>query len=704
MIVFCGSCFLVNLVSAQTVPTINKQKEIKKDTTIAQTDTLKNLDVITDRSQYAKQTATGTIYYLSKKAQAAKDPFRALQEIPTILSNPSSQSVTMADGSSMLILIDGNQINSGIAPIDPKDIESVEVREVVSARYLKDGYKHILNIKLKKNASSYRFFEVATRHDLIPRYGFGVVYFEVGNPRVSLYGRYSGSYKVKNDSWTTSLQQDTGYQRYLSTENRTYNPSMEGELQFKWLPTSKDFLIAHVFGKGFQNKKSSDGTGYLRIIKNGQFQPQDDFTMASSSRDKSAIFTSTLYYKHTFAPENTLEATLAYNRNGNTNTSSRWDDYSLADDYYNYFKYKNRRSSGRFNIDYSYDWNNINSLAIGNSLRYTDDKIDKISTTEPVFLHKEVNDYLYASFSSRFGKKFMYMASLGADAYWLKVADISNHYIRPHGVLSLVWNINQKHTLRLYQTILNSSPDVGMLNPYNTSSDSLLVVKGNPYLMPSKNYVVNFNYQFRKNKWTIQPGVLLRSYWDMLQGTGYTDNKGIYTSTYINSGTFKKLQYSLYAGRSIKDGFLSFVASGNVYYFENMKPRYSYSSQLSYNQMFGKWYLAATMAYVNKYYDLYSTTVNKNMVYGLWQLSYYFTDLFYISLAVESYCEPYSMSGTPRSETTVRNGTYYNFSTFKPRHRGFTPWLLVRYTFRKNKSQEIKEQKVLESYEKGIKL
>ena len=39
-------------------------------------------------------------------------------------------------GGSPLVLVDGRIINSGITTIDPKDIESVEVIDVVSARYL----------------------------------------------------------------------------------------------------------------------------------------------------------------------------------------------------------------------------------------------------------------------------------------------------------------------------------------------------------------------------------------------------------------------------------------------------------------------------------------------------------------------------------------------------------------------------------------
>lgn len=123
---------------------------------------------------------------------------------------------------------------------------------------------------------------------------------------MSLYGRFAGNYTYNDDSKVTSLQQDTG-----------------------------------------------DGAGYMRTVTNGKVARQDDFTYSSASRDKSYILTGSLYYKHTFAPENTLETTLAYNRNGNSSTSVREENHTLEDDYYDFFKYKNRRSSGCLDVDYS---------------------------------------------------------------------------------------------------------------------------------------------------------------------------------------------------------------------------------------------------------------------------------------------------------------------------------------------------------------
>lgn len=70
-------------------------------------------------------------------------------------------------------------VNSGIGPISPADIESVEVVNSVSARYLQEGVTSILNIKLKKQTKPYLWLEGATRHEIPLDNGFGVGYFEV---------------------------------------------------------------------------------------------------------------------------------------------------------------------------------------------------------------------------------------------------------------------------------------------------------------------------------------------------------------------------------------------------------------------------------------------------------------------------------------------------------------------------------------------
>lgn len=205
----------------------------------------------------------GEIFYLSEKAKNMKDPFRALQEIPRLYSDVANRKVQLEDGAQPLILINGNRYNSGIATLDPREIESVEIIDVVKARYLKDGYQKILNIKLKKKTQPFIFLEGATRHDVPFRKGLGVGYFEVGNSRYALYGRASVDYLYDDRSEQEQRQLNTGYSKWTKGEERLDGTSYLGELQFRWMCTDKDYIVAHMYGNKKINKKKGWGDGLL---------------------------------------------------------------------------------------------------------------------------------------------------------------------------------------------------------------------------------------------------------------------------------------------------------------------------------------------------------------------------------------------------------------------------------------------------------
>lgn len=183
--------------------------------------TLQGVTVTADRSKTVQRMANGQRFFLSVKAKEKHNPFDALCEIPMLLSDPSTSSVTMLDGKTPLILINGNRVNSGIAPINPADIECVEVINNVSARYLQEGIGGIVNIRLKDRRSPYVWLEAATRHDLPIDKGFGVFYFEVGNSKVSLYGRTSYNYTHHDDIEGTVSRSNTTYSQLLTSLHAT---------------------------------------------------------------------------------------------------------------------------------------------------------------------------------------------------------------------------------------------------------------------------------------------------------------------------------------------------------------------------------------------------------------------------------------------------------------------------------------------------
>ena len=647
---------------------------------------LDSVVVIGNQDMQVRRTATGFIYQLSAKARNSKNPYLALQEIPQLRINPAQQTIQMEDGSTPKILINGNALNSGINPIDPENIESVEVVKVVSARYLRDGTQSILNIKLKKGRP-YVFFEAMTRHNVPLNVGMGALYFEIGNEKISLYARAAGDYLYNNDTETSGWQQNTGYRKSFDNAVQANNRTALGDILFKWAISPKDYLAVLAYGKGSLNKSKSNGKGSLD--NNGG---KRDYTLWASSRDRSKVYTASLYYKHEFDTQQTFETKIDYNFNKNWNSGTQQELYPdwLYDDFY---KFDNRRSSGQINLDYAQAWG-LHSLNAGSITSYQNDHIDRVSSGQPVFHYTSWSEYLYAAFTSRVGK-LMYMGSLGAEGIWLKAGTAAHHYFVPIVSASATYAFSDNHSINLMYQHGNKKPSTEMLNPYNTSTDSLVITRGNPYLRPSKIHRTDLSYTFNKKGFYLTPMVGYIQNRDMHNPYGYTED-GIYISSYHNSGRYHEyiLQASLqYAW---KWGYAFASAGHDVRMFEHQPKRKAFFCNIGLQMQYKKFMLYANCNYLNYGYSAVSRTKQRTPGYSLLQATYYFTPNLYVSAALEY------LTGAVRYDTHTYSGTYQSLSSVTQRDKNLRPWLLVRYTFRKNIKRKIKLDNVIQSREEGI--
>lgn len=661
------------------------QKDLNTDFTLLLSEVSLNEVVVTaDLSERVKRTATGEIFFLSQEAKKKGNAYRALQEIPKLISNDGTQTITMEDGTMPLILIDGISINSGVTPIDPADIESVEVMDIVSARYLKQGVKNIVNIKLKRKSAPYLFFETATRHDIPLRNGFGAVYFEVGNPTFSLYGRGAYDYMYHDDTRISEWQKGESYYKESSRKSRKDGDNYIGELLLKWRPGEKDFLIAHLYGTTDDKRQKTWGDGeYTSGIP-------EAFIYNSKGKNNSYIFTGSLYHRHLFAPKKILETTFAYNRNGDKNQNELVESYNDRH-YDNFYKYQSDRWSGSLDINYSWDWD-IHSFNFGSSTSYLNDDIDKISDNNPIFHHRKWNQYLYSDFSSKV-KNLYYLVSIGVEGIRTKAADFSNSYVKPRISLSGTYEINDYNSFRLGYTLTNQAPPVGQLNPYNTSVDSLVIIQGNPELLPTQNHTLSGSYTFSKSGLYLTPSASYDIYTDRIEPYGYSEND-IYISSYRNMGKSKKLSVGGSVSYRFKYGRVYTSVNHNVDYFTGLpaKKNFSWGGGLRLN--YKKWSFVGDFEQLNNSYTAVSR-IKQVTPYTHLQLIYNFTGNMYVSVALSN------AIGRSRTQTFTY-GEHYR--SYNQQSKAYHPWILFRYTLRKNIKKKIGVDNVIRSKESGISL
>ena len=636
------------------------------------------LDEVTvsgNRSHIVKRTANGQIFYLSEEAKKRRNPFQALQEIPTLISDEANSTVKMLDGKSPLILINGHRLNSGINPISPSDIESVEVIDVVPARYLQEGYTGIVNIKLKRAKEPYFWTEVATRHDFPLYKGLGVYYFEVGNQKYSLYGRTAYNYTYNEDKEGHTERSNTTYTQTFDSHNRTHGHSWLGELLLKWEMTPKDYLAAQFYltYNKLTDKENGSGTYTEEAAMPYGFTGQEI--------NKGNVFTSSLYYEHAFAEDNKLEMQASYNYNGNDFNSERTEQYGeVLQTPVSIFR--NTRHSGNVDIDYARDYKSGASFSLGSHTGGQFDQINQISTGYPVFNHRKLNEYLFGSYGGKTGKLY-YMASAGLELIWLKAGDVNNHYIRPRAAVSATWDVNDHNSLQLSYTLTNEAPDIASLNPYDISTDSLIVSSGNPYLTPESSHSAKFSYTLNEGGFYLNPYVRYTRISDVIEADGFTEN-GIYYSTYNNLGHFSQMNYGLNLSYRFKGGRIGVSGGWRDYYYQGQSARGAFFANFDFSAKVKNFSFYSYMIYTNRAVHEVSVTRYYRPTMLCVQVNYNFTPDFYIACCLQD------AAGRLRTRTQMDNGTYHSTVDERFKDRCLRPWVLIRYTFRKNPHKKIK--------------
>lgn len=653
---------------------------------------LDEVTVTADKSDIVTRTANGQIFYLSKEARALGNPFMALMEIPLLISDPNAASISTVYGDSPLVLVNGNRVNSGISPIKPSEIESVEIVTNPSARYIREGYKSVVNIRLKPKSGPFTWIELATRHDLPVDYGFGTFQFEVGNPALSVYGRLSGEYKYREKTFKDICRQSASYTQAFTEDKRSDAHKVLGELLLKGNPSKHDYYAIYAYIDSSLKEQKYDGEGSVTQSS------EKDYAYSGQSRTRNTVATASAYYKHSFALGHHLESRLYYNYNRNRLAHDRLDSYAGVDETEYGQLFRNRRHSGTLQIDYTLSYGSMAEIIAGASTMFNNDRIGHVSDPRSLFRHRNVTEYLYAGWSDRLWNKVWAVLSAGVEMVWIDAAGYSNNYVRPHSNLGFNWMINRHNSLDITYQLTNTSPSVTQLNPYNTSTDNMYVVKGNPHLKPQWMHYLPFTYTFNTRGLYIWARVYYKEIRDLLSPTGYTDGNGVFVSTYANVGRLRQKLAGLNASYRFSNGrvYASFSVAENC--FDNRKAHAFREYSAGGNWRTGPWSFYGRFFYQTRAVD--DITITDYHTPGQFELqaNYNFSPDFWMGVCLKNPTGKYRF--TERTQTD----SYRQVSDITLNYRRPSVWFIIRYAFRRNQDKRIKLDKVLNSTETGIRL
>lgn len=507
------------MTSKVLIPTIT----LKEDATL-----LEEVKVV---GELANVKAGMTTYHLSERAKSSRNAYEALMEIPELIVDPVSRSISMGMSGSPLILIDGVKRTSYMDVLNPETIESVEVIQNPSARYMNDeNVSCILNIKLKRvKTPVYLRGDIGamsnTHFDNLNLFANT----EIGNSLSSLY--LTGGYKKRTDEIDIVSNSLSGnLERNLKGRNVYSNTPLNLTIGGDKVFSDKNYAA---FNVSYNNSSSESDQEYIGETFYTASDEVYDITTSNNTDNTFHDLTSSLYWKHTFAKNNQLELTGNYNYSYNNSNGLRNENSGL-------YSYTNRmdmvysQQSGKLNVDYSKVLKNKMALAIGSNTNYLSTHMNNRTDQYSDYLYKRWQEYLYIGLdNNRASSKFNYVLSLGLDYVSSEADKVKNDYINLLPSVSASYRFNKNHQISFNYRRNRTTPGMDMLNPRNTSTDSLTVNQGNPYLHPYSRDLINLRYTLKFKNFEMQPYIDYRYMDGMFMAVGRTEYD-IYYTTYEN--------------------------------------------------------------------------------------------------------------------------------------------------------------------------
>ena len=633
-------------------------------------------EVVVEEKARPKVTATGEIFKLSRKAKASKNPFVALSEIPLLQVDISSQSVKMRSGESPLILIDGHLVNSGIQPILPENIESVEISEVVSARYLQMGFTKIVNIRLRESIPLYSYIELRSRHDIPLREGFGGANFEFGKKTFALSGGIFTNYLTKDRVRYETVEQMEQQIKQLTGMGIAQSREADGDLLVKWLPKSSDYFSALLKTQRTRNETERTHKGLYNVSNKSV-----SLNTASNENILSGGFLAALFHEHTFQNKSTLTTLFKYNY-GFYDLKQDYSEMLEKDTTKSLVDLATLRNQYVLSIDYDSDRQQYGTIAIGNNLEYTQDQIKNQGFAPSLTAYVGLwSNYTHATYSNQW-KRLYYMASIGLQSLAVKAADKNHSYWRPRAAVSMTFQLPSQQSVRGSYYLTNKLPESRNLVSFNQSTNPWMREEGNPYLIPMQIHQLDLNYDYSFSDFRMQLFGRHQRYSQMIEP--YIRQEGAYhIKSFQNKGTYKNTN----GGVNVSYGGESFQISATTDYsseaFNGQNPLGSYGIRGYFRWDFGDFFIYSSLSWRNRSYTSIRQTSYKNPMEAHIQIAWQATEQLYFSLGL-----PYFW-GTRKDVTQINQPSYSIEQHSFYEGSSLRPWLLISWTLRKNAKMAI---------------
>jgi hypothetical protein len=489
-----------------------------------------------------------------------KVPLLAVDGEDNVTLNGQSNFKVLVNGKSSSMM--SKNFKEVIKSLPANSIKDIEIITNPSTKYEAEGIGGIINIiTFKKTINGYNG-SVSTGFD---NWGSlnGSLYFSTKINKFGFSGRYSGSQDDRPASGGSSnsenfISEDLHYTNVQNkSKNKGFGQNFSGEASYD---VDTFNLISASFW-GYRGEGNSTGTSTNEVTNTAGVRTQY-FENTNTGNYSYGSISGNIDYQRTFLrPDKSF--TLSYKIETDPSTNNYSNSISNCFNYTPYnqkTKSKNREQEHTFQVDYYDPITPKNQLECGAKLIYrnnenTSERWQNDSIREEYGNTLHYDQFIlgaYAGYVFKL-KKLTAKSGFRLERTWNKgvsssVTDTTfiNRLNNIVPYISLAYQITMGQTIKISYTQRLQRPSLYYLNPYINNSNPLYINYGNPDLESEVSHAFELGYSLFTKNFSYNTSLNASLNNNSIENVSSMDSLGVTTSTYANIGVDQRYGWNNY--------------------------------------------------------------------------------------------------------------------------------------------------------------
>lgn len=456
-------------------------------------DTLDNsimtLDEVVVSAPLISQNKYGSTYLITESLrEKVSSPVQMLNYIDGVIYNEIDNSVKVRTDSRVLLSVDGIERDLNyIMSLPPTRIAKIEIKNIPEAKYIAEGYKYVINYKLKNDWIGHYLY--VQNYDMLSPGNNGKNVVANEQPRIQYMFTdkkmdFHIGYGFADIHWNYPISYEKSYFNKINAASIETGPKN---------PNDNNINIAHNLAAGIDyhispghtivwkaNWLNSDADHIASYNRHDELSGGTSYGETQQDKSDDEDFSTSLKYRGIINDKWTLYSAVGYNYIGQS-TLNKYEQLGGDSGYISVSRYDNRKNYVRGEADATYNVNDrlsFNAGYIGTWNEYRSRPLNSDGGTSRINENRQ-HAYAYLDYSP--APNALLHMGVGAE----RINNVSKSwYWLPQMTFSYVFSESSQLTVDYSSKIIY--PKMYQIIKTSYDIDEHVVFNGNPELSPSR--------------------------------------------------------------------------------------------------------------------------------------------------------------------------------------------------------------------------